>query len=62
MESFSEVAGKETCVYLYLRKGKLFLQLFCLLRFTVVAKKEPLFCRIYVTMNPHFKPAVLLQH
>ena len=39
MELFSEAASKETCFF-YLRKGKLFIQLFWLLRFSVVAKKN----------------------
>ena len=46
-ESFREAASKETCLSLYLRKGKFFIQLYWLLRFTVVAK----FCRISVTIK-----------
>ena len=40
MESFGEAASKETCFSLYLEKGKLFIQLFWLLSFTMVAKKN----------------------
>ena len=39
MELFSEAASKETCFF-YLRKGKLFIQLFWLLSFSVAAKKN----------------------
>ena len=46
-ESFREAASKETCFSLYLREGKFFIQLYWLLRFTVVAK----FCRISVTIK-----------
>ena len=40
MESVGEATSKETCFSLYLEKGKLFLQLFWPLRFTMVAKKK----------------------
>ena len=40
MESFQEAASSETCFSLYLRKEKLFMQLFWLLSFTEVAKKN----------------------
>ena len=40
MESFREAASNETCYSLYLRKRKLFIQLFWLLGFTVVVKKN----------------------
>ena len=40
MESFREAASNETCFSLDLRKGKLFIQLFWLLGFTVDAKKN----------------------
>ena len=40
MESFGEAASKETCFSLYLEKGKLFIQLFWPLGFTMVAKKN----------------------
>ena len=40
MESFGEATSKETCFSLYLEKGKLFIQLFWLLSFTIVAKKN----------------------
>ena len=40
MESFREAARNEPCFSLYLRKEKLFIQLFWLLSFTVVAKKN----------------------
>ena len=40
MESFGEATGKETCFSLYLEKGKLFIQLFWPLGFTMVAKKN----------------------
>ena len=40
MESIREAASDETGFSLYLRKGKLFIQLFWLLGFTVVAKKN----------------------
>ena len=42
MESFGEATSKETCFSLYLEKGKLFIQLFWPLRFTMVAKKTTL--------------------
>ena len=38
MESFGEATSKETCFSLYLEKGKLFIQLFWPLGFTMVAK------------------------
>ena len=40
MESFGEATSKETCFSLYLEKGKLFIQLFWPLGFTMVAKKN----------------------
>ena len=40
MESFGEATSKETCFSLYLEKGKLFIQLFWLLSFTMVAKNN----------------------
>ena len=40
MESFHEAARNDTGFSLYLRKGKLFIELFGLLIFTVVAKKN----------------------
>ena len=40
MGSFGETTSKETCFSLYVEKGKLFLQLFWTLRFTMVAKKN----------------------
>ena len=39
MESFRKAARKETCFSLYLQKGKLFIQLFWLSNFTIVAIK-----------------------
>ena len=39
MESFHKAARKETCFSLYLQKGKLFIQLFWLSNFTIVAIK-----------------------
>ena len=42
MESVGEATSKETCFSLYLEKGKLFIQLFWPLRFTMVAKKTTL--------------------
>ena len=43
MESFHEVTTNETYFSLYLRKGKRLIQLFWLLRFTVVAREENTF-------------------
>ena len=43
MESFRGAVSNETCFSLYLRKRKLFIQLFWLLRFTVVARKNTFF-------------------
>ena len=40
MESFRQAVSNETCFSLYLREGKLFIQLFWLLGSTVVAKKN----------------------
>ena len=40
MESFGEASSKKTCFSLYLEKGKLFIQLFWPLGFTMVAKKN----------------------
>ena len=40
MESFGEESSKETCFSLYLGKGKLSIQLFWPLDFTMVAKKN----------------------
>ena len=40
MESFHEVTTNETLFSLYLRKGKLLIQLFWQLSFTVVAKEN----------------------
>ena len=40
MESFGEESSKETCFSLYLEKGKLSIQLFWPLDFTMVAKKN----------------------
>ena len=40
MESFGEATSKETCFSLYLEKGKLFIQLFWPLSFTMVTKKN----------------------
>ena len=40
MGSFGETTSKEACFSLYVEKGKLFLQLFWTLRFTMVAKKN----------------------
>ena len=38
IESFGEASSKKTCFSLYLEKGKLFIQLFWPLGFTMVAK------------------------
>ena len=40
MESFRKAAGKETCFSFYMEKGKLSKQLFWLLSFTMVAKRN----------------------
>ena len=40
IESFGEASSKKTCFSLYLEKGKLFIQLFWPLGFTMVAKKN----------------------
>ena len=40
MESFGEATSKETCFSLYLEKGKLFIQLFLPLGFTMMAEKN----------------------
>ena len=40
MESFGEATSKETCFSLYPEKGKLFIQSFWPLGFTIVGKKN----------------------
>ena len=40
MEHFCEATSKEAYFFLYLEKGKLFIQLFWPLSFTMVAKKK----------------------
>ena len=40
MESFGEATSKEICFFLCLEKGKIFIQLFWPLGFTMIAKKN----------------------
>ena len=51
MESVGEATSKETCFSMYLQKGKVFIQLFWPLRFTMVAKKKTTLRRISHTMK-----------
>ena len=61
MESFGEATNKETCFSLYLEQGKLFMQLFRPLSFTMVAKRNT-FGRISVTMNKNLVKSDVAKH
>ena len=61
MESFGEASSKKTCFFLYMEKGKLFIQLFWPLGFTMLAKKN-YFRRISVTMNKNLVKSDVVKH
>ena len=61
MESFGEASSKKTCFSLYMEKGKLFIQLFWPLGFTMLAKKN-YFRRISVTMNKNLVKSDVVKH
>ena len=51
MERLRQTASKKTCFSLHLEEGKLCIQIFWLLIFTTVARKNSFFSRISVTMK-----------
>ena len=61
MESFGYATNKETCFSLYLEKGKLFVQLFWPLGFTMVEKRTT-FRRISVTINKNLVKSDVVKH
>ena len=61
MESFGKATSKETCFFLYLEKGKLFIQLFWPLSFTMAARKTT-FRRISVTIKENLVKSDVVKH
>ena len=61
MESFGEATRKETCFSPYLENGKLFIQLFSPLSFTMMTKRTT-FRRISVTMKEALVKSDVVKH
>ena len=62
MESFGEATSKETCFSLYLEKGKLFIQLFWLLSFTMVAKNNTFSVEFLLPWKENLEKSDVVKH